>query len=210
MSTKIWVAYKLKDPNNLWQFIMDVREKAIKNVEEKLVEFEAKLIPDINENSEEYNKLLELYKDQTNPTEKARQMMVEKMMSTEYRKSASSTYREIFDFDVYITFYELDGQIYLIPRADMLMRGALDFLDDHDQLEDFHYQNQTDPPEDIPEEEYEARGKIWNKIYKNNMWNSLKLDILCVDNYYLHSPSTQRFNEAWNKKWKDEFGDEKA
>lgn len=31
-------------------------------------------------------------------------------------------------------------------------------------LEDFHYQNQSDPPEDIPEEEYEAREEIWEEI----------------------------------------------
>ena len=29
-------------------------------------------------------------------------------------------------------------------------------------VKDYHYQNQTDPPEDIPEAEFAARGRMWN------------------------------------------------
>lgn len=36
------------------------------------------------------------------------------------------------------------------------------------ELEDFHYQNQTDPPDDIPYEEFEKRDQKWEELTKPN------------------------------------------
>jgi len=33
-----------------------------------------------------------------------------------------------------------------------------------ERFEDYHFQNQTDPPDDIPYRKYNARGKIWDAI----------------------------------------------
>lgn len=37
----------------------------------------------------------------------------------------------------------------------------------HRLLKDFHYQNQTDPPEDVPKREWEARQRTWDRIFKH-------------------------------------------
>lgn len=35
--------------------------------------------------------------------------------------------------------------------------------------EDFHYQNQTDGPEDVPEDEFEARSEVWDRLLDGPM-----------------------------------------
>lgn len=47
------------------------------------------------------------------------------------------------------------------------------------ELEDFHYQNQCDRPEDIPEDEYEARDKKWDELTQpdGNYRNMLQFTI---------------------------------
>lgn len=48
------------------------------------------------------------------------------------------------------------------------------------ELEDFHYQNQTDPPEDIPEDEYRARDEKWEELCRgtNDYTTGLMFDIM--------------------------------
>lgn len=62
--------------------------------------------------------------------------------------------------------YELDGTFYMsIYNLDVksLIKDGL--------IEDFHYQNQTDRPDDISEEDYEARSDVWEHIFEGNtLW----------------------------------------
>lgn len=62
-------------------------------------------------------------------------------------------------------------------------------------LEDFHYQNQSDPPEDIPYRQYEARDKKWNSLLRNSggtyrsgfiyiLFDSHEFQQLVSKNYY--------------------------
>lgn len=37
-------------------------------------------------------------------------------------------------------------------------------IDEFPEIEDFHYQNQTDPPEDVPYEEFEKRDDKWDEL----------------------------------------------
>lgn len=197
MSTKIWVAYKLKDPNTLWDFVRDVKKQAITIVEKKLLGCEEWLLDSVDINSEEYKKELQLAIkfEREDPEKTARQNVIDKKMKKLYGESCASLYRDEFDFDVSINFRENKGDIYLIPNCDMQMRNVLDFLKDDERLEDFHYQNQTDPPDDIPYEEYQKRGEIWNEIDDRGWSNFLALKILSFQNYWRHSPRSQRMRD---------------
>lgn len=43
-----------------------------------------------------------------------------------------------------------------------------------DRMEDYHYQNSTGPPEDIPYEEYDARDKKWDELLEYSGGNYSK------------------------------------
>ena len=66
-------------------------------------------------------------------------------------------------------------------------------------FEDYHYQDQTDPPEDLPKEEFKARGVKWDELTKSsggNYRNGFQYDIfdayefrrLVSKNYYTGEP----------------------
>ena len=38
-------------------------------------------------------------------------------------------------------------------------------------FEDYHYQNQSDPPEDIPSEDYEKRSEVWDNLLESSGGN---------------------------------------
>lgn len=72
-----------------------------------------------------------------------------------------------------------------------ISREILNIIKELD-LEDYHYQNQTDPPEDITDEEYSKRGKKWEELLPNsssfnifpfdiNIFDCLKLERLIFD-----------------------------
>lgn len=62
-----------------------------------------------------------------------------------------------------------DNYVYAIPFGAERYYGNLwnedgNIDSPYSWLEDFHYQNQADAPDNIPEEEYEERGEIWKKV----------------------------------------------
>jgi hypothetical protein len=46
----------------------------------------------------------------------------------------------------------------------MLMRDALDFLQDDSRVEDYSYWNNTDKPDDVTDEAWEQRRSIWHAL----------------------------------------------
>ena len=48
-------------------------------------------------------------------------------------------------------------------------------------VEDFHYQNQTDPPDDISYEDFEKRSKKWDELIPNDKFNSLPFEVNIFD-----------------------------
>lgn len=67
------------------------------------------------------------------------------------------------------------------------------------ELEDFHYQNQTDPPEDIPYEEYEKREEMWDKLTEPNGNYRNMLQYTVFD----HNDLTELIRRHWWKGEKD-------
>ena len=84
-------------------------------------------------------------------------------------------------------------------------------------MEDYHYQNQSDPPEDISYEEYESRIEVWDKLLgeEGNYRNGFVYDIfdayefrkLLERNYYkgfktneeLYSHLAYKFDKNYSK-----------
>ena len=47
--------------------------------------------------------------------------------------------------------------------------------------EDYHYQNQTDRPSEVPEDEWNARGVTWDAIIGYNGWDDHRLTYSVID-----------------------------
>lgn len=70
-----------------------------------------------------------------------------------------------YDLTAIIDLYLHNGRVYGFINDE---RGLYDYLIDIGEILDYHYQNQTDQPENISDEEWKERAKVWNKIDLNN------------------------------------------
>lgn len=169
MSTKIYDAFRLKDRSRVWRVIEDIRDRGEREVVDRLRKYYRAFVDNIDPEDEKYK--AERAKD-TERTEDAypeyatRLHIAQTALREGFRKSLTSMQRDFFDPDVSIALTWHETGFYLRAFCDgvSLLGGALDFLKTHPDLEDFHYQNQADPPDDIDPEAYEARGRIWDEM----------------------------------------------
>lgn len=206
MSTKIYNSYKLKNKNDLWPLVRDIRLQATENVKEKLIEIYKTYISSIDQTTEEFNKKLEEYRPiYKNYNEKqiidiVCVVLADEFLKEAYKRNATSMYRSIFCFDASVGFRQNKGKIYLTYYADMNMRNVFDFLVKDPRLEEYHYQNQTDPPDYIPEKDWKKRGREWDDLIDNGGWEDvLCLDICKYDMYYQLNPILDLKSEAIRK-----------
>lgn len=93
---------------------------------------------------------------------------------------------DLFDETAY-RFIPFKVTIYVIPHTDGNIYAGV-FCDNHKALKylqpyilDYHYQNQTDKPDEIPDDEWDTRKKIWNEIF-DKYWSfpevGLRYDVL--------------------------------
>lgn len=188
MSTKIYTAYKVKDSSKLWSILKDIKKKCQKNIKIKLSEIFTNTVANVNPNSIMYKNLIkEGFSD-----EEVRRTIADKTIRRLYRISSYSIYRSEYNFDVNIAIREYDGDYYLIPHCDMYMSRVLDFLRRDKRLQDFHYQNQCERPNNITKKEWKHREEIWDEIDKNGWDNYLLLEICSWENFYTLNP---RYNK---------------
>lgn len=167
MSTKIYNAFKIKDRNRVWLVMGDIRERGEREVVERLRKYYRSFVDNIDPEDEKYK--AERAKDierESYPDYATRLHIAQTALRDGFRKSVQSMQRDFFDPDVSVALTWHETGFYLRAFCDnvSLLGGSLDFLKTHPDLEDFHYQNQVDPPDDIPPDEYEARGRIWDEM----------------------------------------------
>jgi len=210
MSTKIWTAYKLKDPTQLWPFVHDIRIQATKNIQIELRKLYADISGAVNCDSEEYKQARETvekftptYVDKLSEEEKdwrARIDVAERIIKKGYREASNSMILDYFDFDVSVAFREWKGDIYIIPHCNMVMRKVLDFLKDDNRLVDFHYQNQTDRPKKISGREWKKRERVWDGMLDNGLWSDvLVLDVCKYEFFWQIDPYMDILQERRDK-----------
>jgi hypothetical protein len=186
MSTKIYDAYRLKGEGlgqlvNFWKLTDEWLESGIKEAYKALNEFEERLASNIELTSAEYKKQVEYFEKlkSKDPDFAARHRMAIDIMVKEYKKQLSSHERSLFDFNVSITFRHHCRRIYVQCYADMHMKKILDFVRNDPRVEDYHYQNSSDQPEEISERDWKKREEVWDKIYENEgRRRFLALDIM--------------------------------
>jgi len=169
MSTKIYngIRFKSKDIQEVTRQLTNLRKKAIElgnarvNDQLGLAIFVAL--------SSKYKKWgVELTKEKYQKNPRSFMMFLEWEIQECFRAQQRKRFEPQFLFSVM-----------LFPHSDGTLYGYyLD--DDHPEYrkllleniaDEFHYQNQSDPPEDIPYEEFEAREKVWDKILGSDTFN---------------------------------------
>lgn len=160
MSTRIYNAYQVVDPATIWEVLHDIRIKARANISVVLKELYRDLARGIKEGSPGWKEFLKRHTD----TPRERIWFVRDEVVRQMREQAGSMARNPFDFDVWVNVRRFGGDFYLHGGCDMMMRNVLDFLAEDARLVDFHYQNSTDKPDEISEEEWENRRDVWNDM----------------------------------------------
>ena len=169
MSTKVYngIRFKSKNIQEVTQQLISLRPKAIeignKTVNENIGLAFASVVMNsdktINknltkENFEENPKMFLFYLN----------LAIQDSFKRDYRK----IYEPSFLFSVML-FPSVDGTLYGYYLDDNNREYSKLLLEEI--AEEFHYQNQSDPPKDIVEEQWEEREKIWNEILGDNALN---------------------------------------
>ena len=143
MSTKIYngVVFKSNSMENILKKFIDIKEKIVKEHNEKLTVDDIVFFIKYNE-LEDKNASEVFYKLQKNIDER---------------------YRRITDinFNFSIVLFPYENKVYGIYFSDY---EEDDFNLLSEMVEDYHYQDQCDKPEHIPDEEWEHRRKTWDEL----------------------------------------------
>ncbi len=217
MSLKVYRAYKLRQPQHFWKTVAYMRQQATEAVRAQLRALYKEWMANIDTTSEVYKKEFEIYG--SNPyvvskyskTEQrkradhaARREIVRRIFREGYKQSSVSSERDLFNFDVAITFRELDGEIYVIPYCESLLRDVLDFLDkDKRRFKEYHYQDQSDPPPitEVSTKEWAERKQVWETLSEYKRWpDYLVLDICSWNGWWQVDPGLEVTFEANAKK----------
>lgn len=169
MSTKIWTAFRTKPGVDVWQLIPGIRRHAEKNIKARLVSL--------------YQDLITSWKTDSSRRQYA-ESIIGRPISEEptpvdasdvahvlYTKQRSSSIRDAFDLDVSVSVRRAGRRYLLIPYPGSgIFCDCLTFLNLLRELEDFHYQNQTDRPETITARQWAERRRTWAPFLRDDNW----------------------------------------
>lgn len=97
----------------------------------------------------------------------------------QYGEQLTRYEKDLWALDTSVTAHVRDGRFYLIPYCERssLVGGSLDFVGEMEELEDYSYWNNSDPPDETTEKEWEERADVWS--YFTSRWtNYLTVEIL--------------------------------
>lgn len=97
------------------------------------------------------------------------------MLQSKLKAASVSSEKSTYNVDASWNLWIHDKWIYAIPYG-QYKHGAKEL----DFVEDFSFWNNTDAPDDVPEEEFWARGDVWEEVCLND-WNGTRLNHVVVD-----------------------------
>lgn len=199
MSLKVYYAYRLKDPSDLWGFARYLRRKMTQEVKKALIKRYIELGKSIEPDSEEYKKALE----DVSPSRSLEDNLTScghSAFGERYRKQAKEPYKNMFDYDCSVVFREYQGQVYLIPYFGSLLHHFNEKLRKDPRLVEYGYWNNTDRPDRVSPQEWGKRKKVWHALTEEHVWRDfLTLEILSQDNYIYVDPYYTEMQILWAK-----------
>jgi hypothetical protein len=162
MSTKIYhgIRFKSKDIHQVTLQLTKIRDKAIElgNAEVNK-NLGVAISVALTEKNKQFKEELTKEKFLDNPDTFIQ--LLEWEIENSFRAKSRKAYEPRFLFSVML-FSHSDGTLYGYYLDDGHPEYKKLLLEEI--AEEFHYQNQTDPPENIPEDEFKKRGEIWDEI----------------------------------------------
>lgn len=177
MSIKIYSAFRIKDGVDVWPLLWKIRDQATENAKRALRNHYIDLVFHTDSSTKEY--WIE-FGDRTKHafdalTGRAKQELhfrldrAHKQVKSRFKDNVTSSVREEYNLEVNLAIYPHTSGNYLRTFCDSasIMRDVLDFVEELPELEDYYFQNSSDGPKDIPEEQWQARRAVWEEIYQS-------------------------------------------
>lgn len=195
MSTKIYNAYKLRDPTKLWPFLRRLRPRVETAARAQLNKVADGLAAEVKP---------EALKEKVDSGDyhcewEARKSIVWDFLDKAYRKADRLMVRTQLDFTVTLSVREHKGDYYLIAHEGDGMLGVLTgALIRSRSVVEYHYQDSTDRPEEIAEDDWRERQRTWSRImgpHGEQWWDFLSLNIVCPGNWWRLCPQVERLRD---------------
>lgn len=191
MSTKIYNAFRVRNgkPQHLWPLLWKIQDQAEANIRTALREHYLTLVRQMDPDSPEYRAA----KGKTSITEELafRLRYARDLIRTGFKKNTTELSRDTYSLDVVIAVYPYRGRTYLrtFAESSSVVGTCLDFVPELAELEDFHYQNQSDPPENVLPKDWAARRRVWDGITKyQDVGRYVTLEILNYGKFWKVDP----------------------
>lgn len=177
MSTKIYVAYRLRTGYLLWPVLRELRRKAEANAKKIL--------------TKAYKAYLDLWaQDEAAAEEAIKTIRYKRTRETltfhdaawyfrqKFREQSTSFEKNEFDLDVAVSVRYTGSRYILVPYPGSgYLSSCLNFMRRHPALEDYHYQNASDKPRHISEVRWRERARVWDKLLDDGNFGD-KLDLV--------------------------------
>ncbi len=191
MSTKIYNAFLVKDgkPQHLWPLLWKIQDQAEANIRNAFREHYLELVRQMDPDSPEY----QAARAKTTIVEEVpfRIRYARDSIREGFKKNTTESVRDTYSLDVVVAVYPYRGRTYLRTFAEScsVVGECLDFVREMPELEDFHYQNQTDPPDDVSAKDWAKRRRVWDGITKyQDVGRYVTLEILNYNKLWKMDP----------------------
>lgn len=166
MSTKVLNAFRVKSSAMPWELLWQIQASAVENVRRLLREHYVHLVRHMSADDPGYQKERARWPADTAEHIVRLTVARERVLDC-YRKQLPSIYRDTYTLDVSVALYPFKGRYYLRAFCEPIsvVAGALDFLHELPELEDYHYQNSCDRPDAVSARDWARRRRVWFEIF---------------------------------------------
>lgn len=183
MSTKIYYAYRLPKTYDVIKYLNELTTYHTELIAEgeELLEMIHKMALLSAKNSDDTISKFALERNEEGSVD-------EYYLKTWLRNNTDKHGRLDIDLDFEVSIFYDEDYWYLkfFPNISVEFK-TITYFEKMDGVEDFHYQNSTDPPSDIPYEDYELRDEKWDKLLEfggGNYSKGFQYNIFTSDDFY--------------------------
>lgn len=201
MSIKIYNAYKVIGPNP-WDVIWEIRDQGRKTVRQKIADLYRDLLNMVHGkgvslsgyllDSHPWGQVQARFDEDisANDTFLTRLRWVRDYVWKGFQGGGTSLERTLWNPDIYLSVYPHRSKLYVRVYDDFVsyLGGSLDFVEEHPRLEDFHYQDQCDRPDDVTAAQWRSRGRVWDAVYPDGYPRLTRVDIWSLELFQIHDP----------------------
>lgn len=199
MSTRIYNAYRVKQPSKVWDVVHAIFEQGQANVTQTLRDHYTHLVRTVDPEMKDYQEA----RAKSDSEELGFRLRWARDKTYKgYRENLTKLEWSTYSLDVTVCLYPHKGQYYLrtFCEGGSLFGKVLDFVETMPELEDFHYQNQSDRPDEVSARAWSHRKQVWDEISKVNHDIGLHVDLaICSWHIFRLIDPWWRMVEEWAK-----------